>query len=126
MDFDGDSFSRSFRMDAPLMPKTDDFKFWKRDFLSFLSLKAAALIPEMAMSSSGVPLNTVAQRYAHAMLVQCCRHNKPLAHAIVGASARRHDFGKAAWEGLCERLDAQSIPGTLSLLDRMMVRQAFG
>jgi hypothetical protein len=43
--FEGDSFSRSFRMDAPLMPKTGDFKIWKRDFLSFLSYKAAALIP---------------------------------------------------------------------------------
>jgi hypothetical protein len=38
-DFDDDSFSRSFRMDAPLMPKTCDFKLWKRDFLSFLSIE---------------------------------------------------------------------------------------
>jgi hypothetical protein len=59
-DFDGDSFFRSFRMDAPLMPKTGDFKLWKRDFLSFLSIKAAALIPQVAMSSFGVPLNPVA------------------------------------------------------------------
>jgi hypothetical protein len=65
--FDGDSFSRSFRMDAPLMPKTGEFKTWKRDFLSFLSIKGAALIPQLALSSSGVPLNPVAQRFAHAM-----------------------------------------------------------
>jgi hypothetical protein len=43
--FDGDLFSRSFRMDAPLMPKTGEFKAWKRHFMSFLSIKAAALIP---------------------------------------------------------------------------------
>jgi hypothetical protein len=43
--FDGDSFSRSFRMDAPLVPKTGEFKNWKRDFLSFLSIKGVALIP---------------------------------------------------------------------------------
>jgi hypothetical protein len=95
-DFDGDSFSRSFRMDAPLMPKTGDFKLMKRDFLSFISIKAAALIPQLAMSSSGVPLNPVAQRDAHAMLVQCCRHNKTAAHAIAGVSAGQPDCGTAA------------------------------
>jgi hypothetical protein len=68
--FDGDSFSRSFCMDAPLMPKTGEFKAWKRDFQSFLSIKAAALIPQLGLSSYGVPLTLVAQRYAHAMLVQ--------------------------------------------------------
>jgi hypothetical protein len=124
--FDGDSFSRSFRMDAPLKPRTREFKTWKRDFLSFLSIKGAALIPQMAMSSSDVPLNPVAQRFAHAMLVQCCRQNKPDAQAIEGVPAGRPDCGTAAWEMLCERLDAQSILRTLSLLDRMMVRQAFG
>jgi hypothetical protein len=96
--FDGDSFSRSLRMDAPLMPKTGEFKAWKRDFLSFLSIKAAALIPQLALSSSGVPLNPVAQRYAHAMLVQCCRHNKPYAQTIARVPARRPDCGTTAWE----------------------------
>jgi hypothetical protein len=61
--FDGDSFSRSIRMDAPFMPRTGDSKFWKLDFMSFLSLKAAALIPQLAMSSSSVPINPIAQRY---------------------------------------------------------------
>jgi hypothetical protein len=58
--FDGDSFYRSFRMEAPPMPKTGEFKVWKLGFLSFLSIKAAALIPQLAISSSGVPLNPVA------------------------------------------------------------------
>jgi hypothetical protein len=124
--FDGDSFSRSFRMDAPLMPRTGEFKTWKRDFLSFLSIKGAALIPQLALSSSGVPLNPVAQRFAHAMLVQCCRQNKPAAQAIAGVPAGRPDCGTAAWEMLCERLDAQSISRTVSLLDRLMVCQASG
>jgi hypothetical protein len=44
-DLNGDSFSRSFRMDAPLMPKTGELDLKKRDFHSFLSIKAAALIP---------------------------------------------------------------------------------
>jgi hypothetical protein len=71
------------------MPKTGEFKFWNRDFLSFLSIQAAALIPQLDMSSSGVPLNPLAQRYAHAMLVQCCRHSNRAAHAIAGVSAGR-------------------------------------
>jgi hypothetical protein len=125
-DFDGDSFSRSFRMDAPLMPETGEFKTWKHDFLSFISIKAAALIPQLAMSSSRVPLNLVAQRYAYATMVQCCRHNKPAPHASAGAPAVRPDCGTAPWEMLCERLGAQSISRTLSLLDRMMVRQTSG
>jgi hypothetical protein len=92
--FDGDSFSGTFRMDAPLMPKTGEFKTWKRDFVSFLYIKGAALIPKLAMSS-GVPLNPVAQRFANAMLVQC-RHNKPVAQAIAGVLAGRLDCGTAA------------------------------
>jgi hypothetical protein len=55
-----------------MMPKSSAFKFWNRDFRHFLSLKSAALIPQLAMSSSSVPINLVAQRYAHAMLVQWC------------------------------------------------------
>jgi hypothetical protein len=105
--FDGDSFSRSFRTDAPLMPKTCVFKFWKRDVLSNLPLKAAALIPQLAMSSPGVPLNPVAQRYAHAMLVQCCRYNIPIAQAIAGVSAGRHDCGTAAWDWMYSPSRAQ-------------------
>jgi hypothetical protein len=124
--FDGDSFPPSFRMDATLMSRTGEFETWKRDFLSFLSIKRVALIPQLALSSYGVPLNPVAQRFAHAMLVQCCRQNKPVAQAIADVPAGRSDCGTAAWEMLCERLDAQSISSTLSLLDRMMVRQASG
>jgi hypothetical protein len=60
------------------------------------------------------------------MLVQCCRYDKPAAQAIAGVPAGRPDCGTAAWEMLCERIDAQSIFRTLSLLDRMIVRQAFG
>jgi hypothetical protein len=123
--FDGNFFPWSFRMDAPLMPKTSNFKFSKRDFLSFLSIKAAALILQLALSLSCVPINPIAQRYAHAMLPHLCRHSKPAAHAIAGVSAGLHDCGTVAWE-MCERHDAQSISRTHSLLDRMMVRHASG
>jgi hypothetical protein len=56
------------------------------------------------------------------MLAQCCRNNKPDALAIACVSEGEHDCGTAAWELLCERLDAQSISRTLSLLVSMMVR----
>jgi hypothetical protein len=87
--FDGDSFSRSFRLEAPLMPKVGEFKTWKRDFMSFLSIKGAALIPQLALSSSGVPLNPISQRFAHAMLVQCGGHSKAAAQAIASVPAGR-------------------------------------
>jgi hypothetical protein len=106
------------------MPKTGEFKVWKRDFLSFLSIKSVALIPQLAMLSPGVPMNPVAQRYAHAMLVQCCRQNKHAAQTIARVPSGRPDCGTTDWEMLCERLDAQSTSRTLSLLDRMMVRHA--
>jgi hypothetical protein len=38
-DFDGDYFSRSFHMDAPLMPKTGEFKLSKRDCFRFYRLR---------------------------------------------------------------------------------------
>jgi hypothetical protein len=37
--FDGDSFARSFRMDAPLMPQTGDFEFGSVTFCPFRRLK---------------------------------------------------------------------------------------
>jgi spore cortex formation protein SpoVR/YcgB (stage V sporulation) len=40
------------KMSIPIMGPTTDFKKWKRNLLSFLSLKAAYLIPQMAISES--------------------------------------------------------------------------
>jgi spore cortex formation protein SpoVR/YcgB (stage V sporulation) len=39
------------------MGPTTDFKQWKRNFLNFLSPKAAYLIPQLAIRESGVWLN---------------------------------------------------------------------
>jgi hypothetical protein len=47
-----------------------------------------------------------------------------VAQAIASVLAGRPDYGTAALEVLCERLDAQSISRTLLLMVRMMVRQA--
>jgi hypothetical protein len=43
--FDKDALKRSMKMSVPTMGLNTDFKPWKRNFLNFLSLKAAYLIP---------------------------------------------------------------------------------
>jgi hypothetical protein len=45
------------------------FKLWKRNFLTFLSLKVAYLIPQLAIRESGVWLDEQAQNYAYALLL---------------------------------------------------------
>jgi hypothetical protein len=45
------------KMSVPTMGPTTDFKQWKRNFLNVLSLKAAYLIPHLAIRQSGVWLD---------------------------------------------------------------------
>jgi hypothetical protein len=70
--FDGDSFSRSFRLEAPLMPKTGELKTWKRDFLSFLSIKGGCADPSagsvLLRCSSESNRSAVRARYARSVL----------------------------------------------------------
>jgi hypothetical protein len=47
--FDKDALSQSMKMSAPTMGPNSDFKQWKRNFLNFLSIKAAYLIPHHAI-----------------------------------------------------------------------------
>jgi spore cortex formation protein SpoVR/YcgB (stage V sporulation) len=49
--FDKDALNRSM---LPTMGPTTDFKQWKRNFLNFLSIKAAYLIPQLAIRDSAV------------------------------------------------------------------------
>jgi hypothetical protein len=56
-DFDKDALNRSMKMSVPTLGPTTDFKQWKRNFMNFLSLKAAYLIPQLAMRESGVYLD---------------------------------------------------------------------
>jgi hypothetical protein len=43
--FDKDALNRSMEMSVPTIGPNTDFKQWKRNFLTFLSLKATYLIP---------------------------------------------------------------------------------
>jgi hypothetical protein len=52
--FDKEALNRSMTMSVPTMGPTKDFKQWKRKFLYFLALKAAYLIPKLAIRESGV------------------------------------------------------------------------
>jgi hypothetical protein len=52
--FDKESMNRSMKMNVLTMRAHTNFKQWKRYFLMLLSLKAAHLIPQLAISESGV------------------------------------------------------------------------
>jgi hypothetical protein len=52
--FDKEALNRSMKMYVPTMGPNTYFKHWKRNFLTFLSLKAAYLIPQLAIRESGV------------------------------------------------------------------------
>jgi hypothetical protein len=43
--FDKAALNRSMKMSVPTMGPTTDFKHWKRNYLNFLSLKEAYVIP---------------------------------------------------------------------------------
>jgi hypothetical protein len=59
--FDKEALNRSMKKSVPIMVPTTDFEQWKRNFLHFLSLKAAYLIPHVAIRESGVWLVERAQ-----------------------------------------------------------------
>jgi hypothetical protein len=51
--FDKESLNRSMKMTVPTMGPKMDFKSWKRNFITFLSLKAACLIPQLPIREWG-------------------------------------------------------------------------
>jgi hypothetical protein len=51
---DKEAFNRSMKMSNPTMGPNPNFKQWKKNFLTFMSLKAAYLIPHVAIRESGV------------------------------------------------------------------------
>jgi hypothetical protein len=90
--FDKDALNRSMKMSVPTMGATTDFKQWKRNFLKFLSIKAACLIPQLAIRDSGVWLDEQAQHYAYTLLLHATSANK----AMKCVSPARPDCAAAA------------------------------
>jgi hypothetical protein len=74
--FDKDALNRSMKMSVPTMGPTTIFKQWKRNFLNFFSLKAAYVIPPLAIRESGVWLDEQAQHYAYTLLLNAASANK--------------------------------------------------
>jgi hypothetical protein len=112
--FDKDALNRSMKMSVPTMGPNSDFKQWKRDFLNFLSVKAAYLIPQLAIRESGPWLNEQAQHYAYTLLVHATSANKRADQTLMCVSHARPDCATAAWDILCERLDCISFARALS------------
>jgi hypothetical protein len=48
--FDKDALNRSIKMSVPAMGPNSDFKQWKRNFINFIFIKAAYLIPQLAIA----------------------------------------------------------------------------
>jgi hypothetical protein len=124
--FDKEALNRSTKMTAPTMGPITYFKSWKRNFLTFLSLKAAYHIRQLAIRESGVWLDEIAQTYAYALLLHVNSDNKRADKAVKCVSAARADSATAAWNILCERLDGRSFARSLSLLDNLILRQRPG
>jgi hypothetical protein len=108
-------------MDAPLMPRTGEFKFCKRYFLSLMSLEVAAFSHlNIVRCSAESNSSTLRPRD----VVHCVKNHKAASHALARVSACRPDCGTIAWELMCETLDAQSISRALSQLNKIIVMQA--
>jgi hypothetical protein len=93
---DKDALNRSMKMSVPTMGPTTDFKQWKRNFLNFLSLKAAHLIPQLSIRESGVWLDEQAYHYVYTLLLHAASDNKRADQAMKCVSPARSDCATAA------------------------------
>jgi hypothetical protein len=119
--FDKDAVNRTMKMSVPTMGPNADFQQWKRDFLNFLSIKAAYLIPQLAIRESGAWLDEEAQHYVYTLMVHAACAHKRADHALKCVSPTRPDCAIAAWDILCERLECISFARSLTLLDNLML-----
>jgi hypothetical protein len=93
------------KMSVPTMGPNTDFKQWKGNFLDIFSLKAAYLIPQLAIRESGAWLNKEAQHYAYTLLLPAASANQRADQAMKCVSHARPDCAIAAWDIQCERLN---------------------
>jgi hypothetical protein len=107
--FDKDALNRSMKISVPTMGPNKDFKQWKRNFITFLSLKAAYLIPQLTIRESGVRLDEKAQHYAYALMLHATSENKRVDEAVKCVSVARLDCATTNWDILCERFVAVSL-----------------
>jgi hypothetical protein len=120
--FGKDALNRSMKMPVPTMEPTMDFKQWKRNFLNFLSIKAAYLIPPLASRDSGVWLDEQTRHYAYMLLLHAANANHRADLVMKCVSPERPDCAAAAWDILCERLDSRAFARSMSLLDNLIAK----
>jgi hypothetical protein len=106
---------------VPTMGPNTDFKHWKRNLITFLSLKAANLIPPLAIWESSVWPYEIALNYTHALLLHATIGNKRVNQAVKCIFVARLDYATTAWDILCEGVDGRSFAHSLSLLDKLML-----
>jgi hypothetical protein len=120
-----ESLYRSMKMIVPTMgPNNTYFKHLKRNFLTFLSLKASCLIPQLAIRESGVQLDEASQNCAYALSLHVAIENKRVDHAVKCVCVARRDCVMVAWDIMCERLDGGSFASSLSMMDNLMLGSA--
>jgi hypothetical protein len=90
--FDKDEFNRSMEMHVPIMGPNTDFKQWKTNFHTLISLKAAYFIPQLPTRESGVLQDEHAQNYAYALLLHAASENRLDDGAVKCVSAARPDM----------------------------------
>jgi hypothetical protein len=96
--FNKESLNRSMEINVPTMGPNTNFKRWKRNFLTFLSLKAEYLIPQLAIRQSGVWVDIAAQTYAYALLLHAASESKRADQAVKCIYViARHDCGLAPY-----------------------------
>jgi hypothetical protein len=124
--FDKESLNHSMKMTGPTIGPHTHFKQLKRNFLTFLSLKASYLIPQLSLRESGVWLDKAAHNYAFTLLLHATSENKRADQAVKYISPSRSCCATAAWDILRERLYSTSFARSMSLLDTLMLRQRPG
>jgi hypothetical protein len=123
--FDKESLTRSMKMTVPTMGPNTDFKSWKRNFLIFMSLKVAYLIPHLAIHESGVWLDEDAHTYAY-ILLHATNDYERADQAVKCVFAALPDCATAALDIMCERVDGSSFAPSISRLDNFMLRERPG
>jgi hypothetical protein len=113
---DKDALNRSMKMSVPTMGPNSDFKQWKRNFINFLSLKAAYLIPQLAIRESGVWLDEHAHHYAYTQLLHAASDKRRADQAMKCVSLARPDCATATWDIPCERMDCRSFARSFLLV----------
>jgi hypothetical protein len=88
-----------------------------------LSLKAAYLIPQLAIRKSCVWLDEDEQTHAHALLLHAASENKRADQAVKCIFVARPDCATTSWDIMCERIDSYLFARSLSLLNNLMLRE---